>query len=89
MKEITVVEAASNLSAVLSEMARTDEEVVLVRDNHQVARIVPEPAPQTALEVMGDLYNVLETEAAEAWENQIKQRRAAGRLVELRQAWVS
>jgi len=89
MNEMTVAEAASNLSAVLSEMERTDEEVVLVRDNHHVARIVPEPAPQTALEVMGDLYRTLEPQAAAAWESKTKQGRANGRLGELRQAWAS
>ena len=89
MKEMTVAEAASNLNAVVNEIERTDEEVVLLRDNHHVARIVPEKSGQTALEVMGDLYRTLEADAAEAWENKIQQRRANGRLGELRQTWLS
>jgi len=89
MKEMSVGEAASNLGAVLREMERTEEEIVLTLNDHRVARIIPEAGTQTALEVMGDIHGTLDPDAGEAWDRQIKGRRLSGRLSELGQPWRS
>jgi antitoxin (DNA-binding transcriptional repressor) of toxin-antitoxin stability system len=91
MKTLSVTEVARNFSAVLDDVERKQEEVVLVRNRRQIARLVPEPPAQTALEVLGDLYRTLDDRSAEALAAAVggvrKSRR--GMLDELRDPWVS
>ncbi len=91
MKTLSVTEVARNFSAVLDGVEREQEEVVLVRNRRQIARLIPEPPAQTALEVLGDLYRTLDEGAAAALAAAIdgakKGRR--GRLDELRDPWAS
>jgi len=65
------------------------EEVVLIRNNKPIARLVPEPPAQNALEVLGDLYRTLDDETADALIEAIKSGKKAehGRLDELRDPW--
>jgi antitoxin (DNA-binding transcriptional repressor) of toxin-antitoxin stability system len=65
VKTITVTEAARSFSNVLERLERDQEGVVLMRKDRRVARIVPEAASQTALEVLGDLYGTLDDKTAE------------------------
>src|SRR5947209_6582868 len=55
MKTLTVSEVARRFGEVLEEVEREQEEIILVRNRRQVARLVPEPPQQNALEVFGDL----------------------------------
>jgi antitoxin (DNA-binding transcriptional repressor) of toxin-antitoxin stability system len=89
MRQMTVDQVAGDFGAVLNRVERDHEEILVVRDNQHVARIVPEPAGQTALEVLGDLYQALDTPAAEAWAKAIAGLRTRGTLGELRQSWGS
>lgn len=66
MKTLSVTEVARNFSAVLDGVEREQEEVVLVRNRRQIARLVPEPPALTALEVLGDLYRTLDDGTADA-----------------------
>ena len=66
MKTLSVTEVARNFSAVLDGVEREQEEVVLVRNRRRIARLVPEPPAQTALEVLGDLYRTLD-ELRDPW----------------------
>jgi len=66
VKTLTVTEAARNFSAVLDDFEREQEEVVLIRNHRQVARLVPEAPAQNALEVLGDLYRTLDDDTADA-----------------------
>ena len=66
MKTLTVTEVARNLSAVLDGVEREQEEVVLVRNHRQIARLVPVPPARNALEVLGDLYRTLDDATANA-----------------------
>jgi prevent-host-death family protein len=43
------------------------EEIAIVRDNLEVARLVPSLSHQTALQAMGDLYGTLAEDAATGW----------------------
>jgi antitoxin (DNA-binding transcriptional repressor) of toxin-antitoxin stability system len=43
------------------------EELIIVRNNHQVAKIISGPATMTALEAMSDLYRTLPEDAGAAW----------------------
>ena len=64
MKTITATELARNLRRVLDRLAIEGEEIVIERNREQVARLLPGPARQTALEAMADLYRTLPEDAA-------------------------
>lgn len=66
MKTLSVTEVAPNFREVLDSVEHGQEEIVLVRNAKQVARLVPEAPCQNALEVFGDLYRTLDENAAEA-----------------------
>lgn len=68
MKTITATELARNLSEILDRLTVEREEIVIERNQRQVARLVPGPGRLTALEAMSDLYRTLPEEAAETWE---------------------
>lgn len=66
MKRLSATEVARNFSAVLDAVERDPEEIVLIRNQRQVARLVPEAARQDALAVFGNLYRPLDEETADA-----------------------
>lgn len=86
MKTLSVTEVARNFRAVLDCVEHQQEEIVLVRNRRQVARLVPEAPQQTALEVCGDLYRTLDDRTAAALAAQVSaaRKRRRGRLSELR-----
>lgn len=89
MKTLSVTEVARNFSAVLDSVERKQEEIVLVRNRRQVARLVPEPPHQDALEVFGDLFRTLDDATAEALTRAISTGRKSrrGRVSELKNPW--
>ncbi|HEX4087026.1 MAG TPA: hypothetical protein VHY22_19080 [Chthoniobacteraceae bacterium] len=88
---MTVTEVARNFSSVMDGVESEQEEIVLVRNQKPVARLVPEPPDMTALEVLGDLYRTLDDETAESLAKAIKSARKSGRgkLNDLRNPWAS
>jgi PHD/YefM family antitoxin component YafN of YafNO toxin-antitoxin module len=86
---MTVEQVAGDFRAVLSQVENDQEEVVVVRNLQHVARIVPEPDSQTALQVFADLYQSLDAPATEAWSKNIARLRQRGTLGELRHSWGS
>ena len=91
MKTLSATEVARNFSAVLDCVERDQEEVVLIRNRRPIARLIPEPPAQTALEVLGDLYRTLDEGTAEALSAAMETRKKSrrGRLDELRDPWDS
>lgn len=89
MKRLSVTEVARNFSAVLDAVERNQEEIVLVRNRRQVARLVPEAPHQDALEVFGDLFRTLDDETADALVRAISVARKGrrGRVTELKNPW--
>jgi len=67
MKTITATELARNLRKVLDCMVHDGEEIAIERNHQQIARLVPGPRLQTALEAMADLYRTLPPEAGGGW----------------------
>ncbi len=67
MREITATELSRNLRQILDRVEFMGEELLVVRNNHQIARIVPCSAHLTAMEAMADLYETLPEEAAAGW----------------------
>jgi antitoxin (DNA-binding transcriptional repressor) of toxin-antitoxin stability system len=66
MKTITVAEAAKDFAKVLAQLEEEGEEIVLMRDSQPVARLVPEPKGQAAMEIFAGLEGALDDEAADA-----------------------
>ena len=89
MKTLSVTEVARNFSAVLDSVERDQEEIVLVRNRRQIARLVPEAPRQDAMEVFGDLYRTLDDRTAAALSAVIGSNRKGrrGRVSELRNPW--
>jgi len=89
VKTLSVTDVARNFSAVLDAVERDQEEVVLVRNQRHVARLVPEAPRQDALSVFGDLYRTLDDQTAEALSAAIasNRKRRRGRVAELRDPW--
>jgi PHD/YefM family antitoxin component YafN of YafNO toxin-antitoxin module len=89
VKTLSVTDVARNFSAVLDDLERDQEEVVLVRNQRQIARLIPEAPHHDALSVFGDLYRTLDDETAEALSAAIASYRKGrrGRVSELRDPW--
>jgi antitoxin (DNA-binding transcriptional repressor) of toxin-antitoxin stability system len=91
LKTITATHLARNLRRILDRLAVEGEGIVIERNRLQVARLLPGPARQTALEAMADLYQTLPKSAAATWEaDSRKGRRKGDRLDKgLRDPWHS
>ena len=89
MKTLSVTEVARNFRAVLDSVERDQEEIVLVRNRRQIARLVPEAPRQDALEVFGDLYRTLDEATATALSTALSSGRKGRRrrVSELRNPW--
>ena len=90
MKVLSVTEVARNFREVIDSVESKQEEIVLVRNQKQVARLIPEAPPQNALEVFGDLYRTLDDKTAQSLASILVKGRKSrrGRLSELRNPWV-
>ena len=91
MKSITATDLARNLRRVLDRLAVEGEEIVIERNGQQVARLLPGPAQQTALEAMADLYRTLPDDAAATWEADSRKGRWRGSRLDkgIRDPWAS
>lgn len=89
MKIRSVTDVARHFSAVLDALERDQEEIVLVRNQRHVARLIPEAPHQDALTVFGDLYRTLDDHTAQALSTAIAAQRKSrrGRVSELRDPW--
>jgi len=75
----------------LDRLAIEGEEIVIERNREQVARLLPGPARQTALEAMADLYRTLPEDAAATWEADSRRGRWKGSRLDkgVRDPWAS
>ena len=91
MKTITATHLARNLRRVLDRLAVEGEVIVIERNRQQVARLLPGPARETALEAMTDLYRTLPDDAAATWEADSRKGRWKGSRLDkgIRNPWPS
>jgi len=91
MKTITSTELGRNLRRVLDRLTIEGEEIVIERNRQPIARLVPGPARQNALEAMADVYRTLPDEAAARWEADSRRGRWKGSRVDkgIRDPWHS
>ncbi len=87
---MTVTEVARNFREVVDDVEFKGEEIVLVRNHHEVAKILPGSAHQNALEAMADLHHTLSDDAAKTWvEDSRRSSSPKARLNQLRNPWGS
>jgi hypothetical protein len=86
MKILSVTEVARHFSVVVDILERDQEEIVLVRNRRQIARLIPEAQHADALSVFGNLYRTLDDETAKALLTAISSQRNTrrGRVSELK-----
>jgi antitoxin (DNA-binding transcriptional repressor) of toxin-antitoxin stability system len=91
MKTHSIASAARNFDTLLQSVESSREEVVIVRRRRPIARLIPEPQAQTALEVFSDLAGTLDDDTADSLQSAINasRRRKNGTLRELRRPWDS
>lgn len=87
MGTMTATEFAKNIKKTLDRLEFGGEEIIVIRNNHKIARLIPGSHHMTALEAMADLYHTLPPDAAEDWA---KESRMHGKLSEeIRDPWDS
>lgn len=85
----TSTDSVRNFHKYLDSLESKGEEVVIVRNNQGIARLVPGPTHQTTLEAMADLYRTLPEDAAAEWPADSR-RHATGNLdEEFRDPWAT
>ena len=89
MKTMTVTEVSRNFREVMDGVEEAGEEVVLMRNRRAIARLVPEPAEQTALLVLGDLYRMLDEPTGNALAKAVARRKLSAKVADLRNPWAS
>lgn len=67
MQVVTATELARNFRAMIDKVEFKNQEIVVIRNNHEVARIIPAPSRMTALEAMTDIYRTLPEDAGAGW----------------------
>ncbi len=67
MQTVTATDFARNFRGMLDRVEFRHEELLIVRNNHPVARVTPGPATMTAMEAFADLYQTLPAEAGRSW----------------------
>ena len=87
MGTMTATEFAKNIKKTLDRLEFGGEEIIVIRNNHKIARLIPGSHHLTALEAMADLYQTLPPDAASDWA---KESRMRGKLSEeIRDPWDS
>jgi len=67
MQTVTATDLSRNFRAMLNRVEFQHEELLIVRNNSPVARLIPGLATMTAAEAFSDLYQILPDEAGENW----------------------
>jgi antitoxin (DNA-binding transcriptional repressor) of toxin-antitoxin stability system len=87
MTTMTATEFAKNIKKTLDRLEFGREEIILIRNNHKIARIIPGSPHLTAIEAMADIFGTLAPDAAEGW---LKESRLEGKVAEeVRDPWAS
>jgi PHD/YefM family antitoxin component YafN of YafNO toxin-antitoxin module len=84
MISLSVTDFSRKLKTMLDLVEFRGEEIILIRNKHKIARILPGASHLTALEAMSDLYRTLSPEAGKTWE---EESRLQNRLIEVNDPW--
>ncbi|HAK46535.1 MAG TPA: type II toxin-antitoxin system Phd/YefM family antitoxin [Spirochaeta sp.] len=86
MISLSVTDFSRKLKTMLDLVEFRGEEIILIRNKHKIARILPGAPYLTAMEAMSDLYRTLSPDAGETWE---KDSKLEERLTEVTDPWES
>ncbi len=67
MRTRTATQVARTFSRLLDSLEHGGDEIVVTRNRHPVARLVPGAARMTAIEALGDLYSTLDDREGADW----------------------
>ncbi len=67
MKSLTATEIARNFSRVLDALEHGGEEIIVLRNNAPIAKLVPGAQRMNAIEVLGDLHRTIDDAEGAAW----------------------
>lgn len=67
MKTMTATEVSRNFSNILDSLEFSNEEIIIVRNKHSVARLIPGAPIMNAYEAMSDLFKTLPYDDGEEW----------------------
>jgi len=87
MQTITATDLSRNFRVMLNRVEFQREELLIMRNNCAVARLVPDYGTMTATEAFTDLYRTLPLEAGENWL--ADSRLADDKSSEVRDPWES
>ena len=87
MTRVTATELGRNLRRALDRVVFEREELLVVRNHEEIARIVPGPGTQTATQAMADLYAVLAPDAGAEWCADARSLESTSPADDLRDPW--
>jgi antitoxin (DNA-binding transcriptional repressor) of toxin-antitoxin stability system len=67
MRTLSATEVTRSFSRILDSLENGGEEIVVTRNRHPVAKLVPGAPRMTALEALADIYRTLDDDEGEAW----------------------
>jgi antitoxin (DNA-binding transcriptional repressor) of toxin-antitoxin stability system len=67
MITMTATEVARGLSRILDKMEHGGDEIIIVRNHHPVAKLVPGAPRMNAIEALGDLHGTLDDTEGTSW----------------------
>jgi len=86
MRTLTATAVARSFSRLLDSLEHGGEEIVVTRNKHPVARLVPGAPRMSAIEALGDIYGTLADEEGSAWLEDIRSGDRL-RVAEARDPW--
>lgn len=72
MISMTATEIARGFSRILDKLEQGGEEIVILRNNHPVAKLIPGAPRMNAIEALGDLYGTLDDQEGTDWLGDIR-----------------
>lgn len=86
MRTLSATEVARQFSRILDALEHGGDDIVIMRNKHPVARLVPGAPRMTALEALADIHRTLDDHEGAAW---LADMRKSDRLLarEVRDPW--
>ena len=72
MRMLTATVVSRTFSQLLNSLEHGGEEIVIMRNKHPVAKLVPGASRMTAIEALGDIYATLNDDEGGAWLEDIR-----------------
>ena len=72
MRTLTATVVSRTFSRLLDSLEHGGEEIVIMRNKHPVAKLVPGAPRMNAIEALGDLYGTLHDAEGGAWLDDIR-----------------